>query len=303
MTAARFTLSATSVGAVAADLLRSADTVEVIAVYERSFYLMAPTGIVAIVADDLGDGPINIRLPTTTSGQVLWPSPLVTGMAGRVDPQELRLGDDLAISLARAPFWLPPPWPQWHPARASAGVQRLAATARAAVPIEGLAPLVFAPQRALTRTGAAAKGLLTAFSQGLREAADQGMWSPDALASATLLVGLGPGLTPSGDDVLGGVMLALSAADRAPLRDALWDAIVDELGDLTVPVSAMHLSAAADGMAHETLHRFANALLSDDVTGMAAALPAVTALGATSGWDALAGLALGLRALSDTRLE
>lgn len=90
-------------------------------------------------------------------------------------------------------------------------------------------------------------------------------------------------------------MLALTARGTDGLRDALWDHLVDELDDLTVPISAMHLSCAADGLASETLQRALASLLLPSPS-----LPAVAAdlasIGATSGWDACAGFVMGMAA-------
>jgi Protein of unknown function (DUF2877) len=103
-------------------------------------------------------------------------------------------------------------------------------------------------------------------------------------------------LTPSGDDLLGGMMLALSALGRNEMRDALWATIGAELDDLTVPISAMHLSAAADGLGAEAMHRMIAAVVAGDAGAIARLLPTMAAIGATSGFDALAGALMVLRA-------
>ena len=93
-------------------------------------------------------------------------------------------------------------------------------------------------------------------------------------------------------------MLALSALGQSDLRDALWQTIGAELDDLTVPISAMHLSAAADGLGTEAMHRMIGAVVAGDVAEIAALLPGMSDIGATSGWDALAGAVLTLDAWS-----
>jgi hypothetical protein len=95
-------------------------------------------------------------------------------------------------------------------------------------------------------------------------------------------------------------MLALTAARHLRLRDALWDAIEGELGALTTPVSAMHLAAAADGMALEPLHALIEATMAVGQPRITVALEAAIRIGHTSGWDAVAGLVLGFDALSAT---
>jgi Protein of unknown function (DUF2877) len=127
---------------------------------------------------------------------------------------------------------------------------------------------------------------------GLRSSLSSHAMSDDVGMAATLLLGLGPGLTPSGDDVLGGVMLALTAIDQTGLRDQLWDALRPELEMLTNEISAMHLAVAADGLGGEVCHAALNALL----TGVLPDLEAIHAIGHTSGWDTLAGMVITLRA-------
>ena len=110
------------------------------------------------------------------------------------------------------------------------------------------------------------------------------------------LIGLGPGLTPSGDDLLGGALVALHLLGRIDLRDALWQKVREPaLADANA-ISRAHLTAAAQGLGGAALH----AVLNDVLTGTTAALPrrlaAVEAIGHTSGWDALAGAVLVLRA-------
>ena len=106
---------------------------------------------------------------------------------------------------------------------------------------------------------------------------------PDAEA----LIGLGPGLTPSGDDYLGGMMVALHALGRDGQGRALWRWLQPRLAARTSAISAAHLAAAAEGEAHEVLHQ---------VLQNVSPPSALDAVGHCSGWDALAGAAAVLRA-------
>ena len=100
------------------------------------------------------------------------------------------------------------------------------------------------------------------------------------------LIGLGPGLTPSGDDYLGGMLVALRLTGRGVQADGLWRWLEPRLKARTSAISAAHLAAAAAGEAHEALHRVLNGELE---------LDALNAVGHTSGWDALAGAMAVLR--------
>jgi Protein of unknown function (DUF2877) len=102
------------------------------------------------------------------------------------------------------------------------------------------------------------------------------------------LVGLGPGLTPSGDDFLMGALAVLDALGQTNIHTALAQAIVAAAGR-TSPVSASLLRAAAAGHGGENLHTMVAALVTGDADG---AIAVAARIGHTSGFDALAGAAV-----------
>lgn len=116
----------------------------------------------------------------------------------------------------------------------------------------------------------------------------------DSIALAEL-IGLGPGLTPSGDDLLIGALLALAALRRFNERDALWAVCRVHL-DRTGDISRVHLEAAALGYGAAVLHDAINAVMGGDGNGIGPALAAVSAIGHTSGSDGFAGALVVLRA-------
>lgn len=132
------------------------------------------------------------------------------------------------------------------------------------------------------------------------------------------LVGRGPGLTPSGDDVLCGVMLALRLHPRGSevLLGRLWRAVRPLLAT-TTSLSAALLTEAARGYAVAPVVRLTEALAGADrvartgsapltsgtdpvgsgVDEVPAAIRAVLSIGHSSGADLLGGLAGCLDAL------
>ena len=108
------------------------------------------------------------------------------------------------------------------------------------------------------------------------------------------LIGLGYGLTPSGDDFLVGALAMLDALEQTNMHAALGGAVVAAAGR-TSPLSASFLRAAAAGYVGENLHTMIAAILTGDAD---AALAAATRIGHTSGWDALAGAVATARPLS-----
>lgn len=103
------------------------------------------------------------------------------------------------------------------------------------------------------------------------------------------LIGLGPGLTPAGDDFAGGAMIALRAFGHAALADriAAWALPLAERN--TGRISRAHLACAAAGEGHEALHALLGSFEEKH-------LDALARVGHTSGLDAAAGALLALRA-------
>jgi hypothetical protein len=112
------------------------------------------------------------------------------------------------------------------------------------------------------------------------------------------LVGAGPGLTPSGDDVLCGVLLGLRMLGRARDLPRLWDTVAPRLSTTTT-LSAALLVEAVQGYAVPPVIDLGEALVDDDAVGVPAAAARVLAVGHTSGADLLAGLSGCLDALRD----
>jgi hypothetical protein len=113
------------------------------------------------------------------------------------------------------------------------------------------------------------------------------------------LVGAGPGATPSGDDVIVGVLAGLDAVagsllpqHRARAARALIGARLRALLDRTTAVSRHDLAAATVGEFAEHVHLLVSALT--DVAAVPAAVAAARGWGATSGVDLASGMARSL---------
>ena len=124
------------------------------------------------------------------------------------------------------------------------------------------------------------------------------------------LLGAGPGLTPSGDDLLAGIMLALHRLQRADLAESLWQVVEPHLQHRTNVISGSHLHLAAIGQCSEKVLSLLGCIFNDAVSNEDSSYHAADiqstatriqvqadAIGASSGWDMLAGMTLVLRAL------
>ena len=106
------------------------------------------------------------------------------------------------------------------------------------------------------------------------------------------LVGLGAGLTPAGDDFVGGAMIALRGAGDADAADRIAAWALPLAATNTNRISRAHLECAAAGEGHAFLHELLAALGNREKSGIA--LEKLARIGHTSGLDAAAGALLAL---------
>ncbi len=121
-----------------------------------------------------------------------------------------------------------------------------------------------------------------------------------AAEAATALLGLGPGMTPAGDDFVGGAFFARALLARAGACDAAgWrhaaDAVRAAAARLTHPIGAALLGDLLVGEGWAALHDLAAALARDHESATVEAARRLTRLGHSSGWDLLAGFVAGAR--------
>ncbi len=121
-----------------------------------------------------------------------------------------------------------------------------------------------------------------------------------AISEAMPLIGSGPGLTPSGDDYVGGLLFAAYHLTTAYPSSFQWDAACMErllayAQDRTTRISFAALQDLASGQGHEPLHTVMKQLLTGEMQSESmAGISAATRIGSTSGWDMLAGLLTGM---------
>ncbi|GIH99724.1 hypothetical protein Pta02_17330 [Planobispora takensis] len=125
----------------------------------------------------------------------------------------------------------------------------------------------------------------------------------NGIMASEQLVGLGPGLTPSGDDVLAGLLVALrhlgaaAGVDRAVwLADWLAAAVTFDARGRTTPISATLLHCAARGEASGEVLAVLRGLAGRQA--LEPALHRLLGLGHTSGADLACGMRIGLAAVA-----
>jgi len=138
---------------------------------------------------------------------------------------------------------------------------------------------------ALRDCALALSGAVRAFPSGCLE----------LLQTVSALVGLGPGLTPSGDDLLCGFLAAARASGRPGLADALAEAAEQSLCR-TSHLSAFLVRSAVEGFWPTPLLDLAGELAAEQEREALTALSALCALGHSSGADLATGFLSGLPA-------
>jgi Protein of unknown function (DUF2877) len=281
-------------GVVAAEFCKSPAHAEVAAVFERSFYLRAGDIFVCVGEPAIGDGPLTLVTDMRAARLGLHP-----GEPARIGQNSIAVGA-VTFTCERCEPWHPPPWPR----AAGPGVllsARETIVHRAATdpPTEGFGRALIeasVPSDAFARI---ARQHLARLRSWLAESvAARG--TPTPADPVRDLAGLGPGLTPSGDDVLIGALTLLDAlaqdhAEADRMRANLARAVGHLPPGLTSPLSHCFLRVAAAGHVGERLH----AAVSSCVTGGAdAAIAAVRDIGHSSGWDMMAGMVTALDAFT-----
>ena len=279
------------VGVLARRALRSGRRGRIVAVFERSLYAVLDDGWICIGVTDLGSGPLHL---------------LCTGIEPRllVPGQEVAIVDTMLLvdgmrfaGFETASVWAPPPSPEWTLDSLRTGLAMVDQIWRRLPVEQGLAASGGAepPARPSRVLAAAAPGLAA-----LRRLIEAGLRGercvPRDYPEIVELIGLGPGLTPSGDDLIGGALVALAGLGRLATRDALWKTCRAHLGR-TNEISAAHLHSAVLGFAAAALHEAIDATIGGRVDRIKSAVAALSRIGQSSGLDAFAGALMVLRAI------
>jgi len=264
-------------------LLGPRQPARVVAAFPQVSYLEpvdAPASVVAVGTRAATLLPITLVLVADEDGGGV--PQVEAGAAATVGGGGLSVGP-LYVRAAR--WWRPPP-----PARVRAGALRDGGDCLERL-LDGVPP----PAPALSSGLAALRGACATY-----DGAAAGL-------AGRLLVGLGPGLTPAGDDVLTGLLVALHrlcaglpphelvagepvAGELATLRAALTAVAVEAAGH-TTSLSATLLGCAARGAAAGPVLEVADALAGRG--GVEPAARRLLAVGHSSGRDLATGLLLG----------
>jgi len=301
MAAQRY-VNAIFIGPAALKILKEDAVGEVHSIFERAFNILIAGELVGISGKDVFKGPFNITtdIDSNTSMRSLVRKDAKVSVAGNL----LRVGDGLTISLNGAEVW-----------RLKQGVTKASdiksvkrnlslAKRLAGGRKEGLGQLVLHVERIISGTIIDDPKL----NQVSRVALPHIMALVSAVKSGDLelvrqsaknLVGLGPGLSPSADDMLAGLMAGLrwevnSFGGNVDRVDEVNRTIVDHAAEDTTLLSQQLLKHSALGEVNEAVESLLEAILAGEAEGVKTATEKVLAAGETSGVDTIVGILLGL---------
>jgi hypothetical protein len=287
------------VGAVADRSLRDGAQGRVGAAFDRSFYVVLDGQWICFGPPALGSGPLNALFAPAARALAI-----AAGQTCHVADGTLFADGFALVSRRSASVWRPAA-PSWTIDTLDAGLNsfdgpRESPIARDALGLIGGANA--SPASAVLAAAAHRPALRLA--DGIRCALARDRETGTAIfAGCDELLGLGPGLTPSGDDVLGGAMVALAMLGCERQRDALWTTLRQHVPHRTTDIAGAHLAAAADGLGAAALHDALASILSGDAAALPAALARLDTVGHSSGWDGLAGALLVMRIYRETTLD
>lgn len=233
--------------------------------------------LVALVSVQHGNGPFHIVVPPALLAQ------RQIGEVGRYQSDKL-IFEKQQLELGTAAPWQPYLTPIRMPDIASFFTWLHETTSE--YPVSPLFSSKDASTSALRSRAAAGLGaLIHGLQQTNLDAVNKG---------GKALIGLGPGLTPAGDDFLVGFLAGLTLGSLATTVPAPFlselNAIIDKAADQTTRLSGAWLRCATRGQFGETWHNLAHALQSGQRQKIEQAAHHILSTGATSGVDAMTGL-------------
>jgi len=289
-------------GAGAEEALRPGIDGRVLAVFRRSFYIQSCAGeLLCLGPLSMGPGPLNVlyRFPL----EINWLDiGLLEDALATFDGRALHIANRFVFDVFEALVWRPSAVDKGRCREdLAAGLAQLGKVASDSAPQDSLGYLIVGRPEKNEAENPEAAGLTVLQRACLNGAAELKKWISEGFggridqsppSGIQSLLGLGPGLTPSGDDLLGGAFIAMHSLGRADLAHALWDRLQPAAKQRTNTISLAHLNWAARGIGAEPIHLTIRALLQNDTDGLADCLESVGRIGHTSGWDMVAGIAL-----------
>jgi hypothetical protein len=236
--------------------------------------------VLSIVVPGVGNGPFNVVIDAE---QI--PSQIEISDQISIGEKKLNIGD-VVVDLSRVRIWDPVPhWGAFADSHAAELIHSIEGQLKLSNTPEGMAGVFYSgsadrPSKFCSKL----KSGSTLLVEGLRQSDVERI-----MAGADTLGGLGPGLTPSGDDFLIGTMHGLWATREGEKAKQTAELIWAGAAGGTTAFSRAWLAAAVAGEAVESWHTLIKAASSTEGHRIEQAIKAILSIGETSGADALTG--------------
>lgn len=304
-----------SIGAMAASALIRTSRWLMISVYERCLYCSDQDNSLICIGRHIGRGPFNLLC---SSSGTAWPSEKLVsgGYFNAVENNLIHEKTGFVFDTQRASTWNR----SLHHACGSCkhlaeDLQWLSARAAESAPpesfgwlipvlIAGGTRLVGGPENMMTKLLHKNVLEVTGKLSRLSVASISGILETGHAGGLEKLIGLGHGLTPSGDDFLAGFILGLFKMKKEREAAVLARYLYGAAEGKTTAVSLSFYRALSEGWISEAHSTFLDIIGQAEKEQREHALNLVSSFGRTSGWDTLAGLVFGisliLRSLTKT---
>jgi hypothetical protein len=233
-------------------------------------------------------------------------STLHTGLRAWTEGEELRFSNEISLAITDAQLWESGPWPPVNTVSLEQLRSRCGDLLQSAIAFHGGDNLGLSLPFFTTDDSAetffelpdATSPLVAAGVEQIRRLLSH---CRNGNAEAVLklmeqLIGLGPGLTPSGDDFAGGLVFMSRHLRAAYPEERWWEggdlpALLSFARSNTSRISYALLTDLCEGQSHASLHILVDELLSDNGGFDAKSqVLRVTQIGQSSGWDMLSGM-------------
>lgn len=289
-----FTAEVKRIGYGAAEVLSPGATGRVIGITSRGFFVLLGEAQVVFGSKEPEASPLTLNLEMQREA---WNS-IEIGNVVAADEQGVQIGDALRLTWQPEALWKPPlPTVRVVDWRAiQARVQQTADILLGQKGSVGLGAFLAHLVELEDLPDGAESQLVWVRLDALRHAWVKGD-AEGACQAALPLYGMGLGLTPSGDDVLAGLLLVLTRwGSLTPFGRAdggLARRLVEGARGRTTAISACILHSAAEGYADERLLHALDGIVTGKPSPEACA-ELLARYGGSSGVDALLGMAVGL---------
>jgi hypothetical protein len=297
-------LETSSIGHIAYSRLKPGEEGVVHGVFDSAINILFAKGLVSLVPETAQRGPLNITLRLPVGSPKMSSLGIQTGDKVTVQGSVLKLSDRYLVLFGSAMKYSPKhklTLPMLTDIEIEANLEVITKTALLFGNLAGLGELLALLPLDVDEATTRKLNIFASFALNRIVRLEQAFSSEEreALKDAVReLVGLGPGLTPSSDDMLAGLILlcvlyAKNCECPQHASQLLAQVITEETRGRTTIISEEYLRQAASGRGNEPVVRLCNALLTGERESVELETKRVLATGETSGTDTVLGIVLG----------